>query len=264
MRPETARHPGWRTAAARLWALSCLAAGLALLLAPAPAFASGVRVHYEDAMEDVPATEASEAEIKAAFLLRFPDFIEWRRAVGDTLRIGVAGDDELLAALLRLAESHNRSPLAARRQIAVVPVSRPAVARQVEMLVLGAGVPEESSSILRATHAAGALSVGVWNEPRGGAIIRLFREGARVRFDISRAMAEEAGLRISSKLLNLAAGTPDGGFLRDSPAPEGAVPALRPPCWGSAALLDPLGRGAGARLGVPAPGDGEGRRRAWG
>lgn len=202
MRREPSRHVCRRAAGVLLLTLLWLAP--ALRLATTPAFASTVRLHYEDAFDDVQATEDNEVEIKAAFLLRFPDFVSWRQSPGDTLHIGVSGDDALLGMLSRLAEQENQSWLGAPHVLAVIPVSDQTAAQRCQILILGDGTALDSLPSLTEVHKAGTLTVGVWDEPRSDAVIRLFREGNRVRFDISQTLAKEAGLLISSKLLNLA------------------------------------------------------------
>lgn len=217
MRSGRLRNVGLCAATALRRPLLCLTA---LCVAAPLVFASDVRLHYEDAMEDVPATEASEKEIKAAFLLRFPDFVNWSKTLGDTLHIGVIGDDDLLAKLELLADQENRFQSGSRRFFEVRRVVGPADLAGCELLVLGEAVAAHSLSTVQAAHAAGVLTVGAWNEPRSGTIIRLYRDGSRVRFDISRSLAEEAGLRISSKLLNLAANSQTEGNLQESRVPS--------------------------------------------
>jgi hypothetical protein len=196
-----------------LLALSCLAIGLLLAFAAVAAAGSNstVRVQYEDTMDEVHATEATEVEIKAAFLLRFPDFVSWPITPVDTLYIGVSGDDALLEMLALLAEQENQLRLSAPYVVKVLRVTGPDSARRCQILVLGDVAAQDSLQTFIGTHPAGTLTVGVWGEPRDGAIIRLFRDGDRVRFDISQVLAKEAGLRISSKLLNLARPQSDGG-----------------------------------------------------
>jgi hypothetical protein len=175
-----------------LLALLCLAS------LAGPAHASKVKLYYEKN------PGASEMELKAAFLLKFPDFVDWRSPLGDTLRVGVAGDESLRVVLTRLADEQNRMGPGAVRMVSVFRVDSPEAARRCHILVLGESSPAGIDEVLRASHQAGALSVGIWKSPRGGAVIRLFREGNRVRFDVSQTLARDAGLRISSKLLNLA------------------------------------------------------------
>jgi len=207
MRRGPSRH-ACRHAAERLRrALPCLALGAALVLTLAgpltPAQASTVRIHYEEAVADRARPPAgTEAEIKAAFLLKFPDFVSWQPPLGDTLRVGVIGDDALLDALPRLADQE-RPATGAAHIVIVFRVAGPGDARRCHILVLGDAAGLDLTPILSAAHQAGALTVGDWNESREGAVIRIFREGDHVRFVISQPLAREAGLRISSKLLNL-------------------------------------------------------------
>lgn len=190
---------------------ACRRAAILLLLAPlclAPkphlATASTIHLQYEDAFDDVMATEETEAVVKSAFLLRFPDFINWRKSPGDTLHIGVAGDGPMLEVLTVLAEQENQAGLGAPHVIAVSQITSPEAALRCEILVIGNGAAPGALPPMLELHEAGTLTVGVWDEPRGGTVIHLFRKGNRVRFDISHSLAKEAGLMISSKLLNLA------------------------------------------------------------
>lgn len=186
-----------------------------------PAHASTVKLHYEDTFDDVRATKETAAEVKAAFLLRFPDFIRWEESLGDTLHIGVTGDSILLGMLERLVTQENKPGLGTPQVVAIKQVSDPSAARGCSILVLGESAPADFLQAMSAAPPAGILTVGVWDEPRGGAIIRLFRDGSRVRFDISRTLAKEAGLKISSKLLILA---------RETTSLES--PSLPPRTWG--------------------------------
>lgn len=195
------------SAAERRRVLPCLAPavalGLALAALLAPARASTVRIHYDETVADrARAPAGTEAEIKAAFLLKFPDFVSWQPPLRDTLRICVIGDDAVLEALPRLADPEGRTE-ETERVVIVLRAASPADAGRCHILVLGEDVGPVPTPFLNAAHRAGALTVGDWNQPREGAVIRIFREGDHVRFVISQPLAREAGLRISSKLLNL-------------------------------------------------------------
>lgn len=207
MRRGPSRHACRRAAERLRRALPCLALGAAFgltLAGPlAPAQASTVRVRYEETVADRSRAPAgTEAEIKAAFLLKFPDFVSWQPPLGDTLRIGVIGDDALLDALPRLADREQRAE-GTGRTVVISRVGSSKEAGRCHILVLGDAAGLDLTPILSAAHQAGALTVGDWNESREGAVIRIFREEDHVRFVISQPLAREAGLRISSKLLNL-------------------------------------------------------------
>lgn len=198
MRGARVRQTCRRAAILLSLALLCLVPELRL------AFASTIHLQYEDAFNDVLATEETEAVVKAAFLLRFPDFISWRKAPGDTLHIGVAGNGSMLATLTQLVDQENQAGFGAPHVMTVTQITTMETARQCEILVLGDGTDPQLAAALMDVHKTGTLTVGVWSKPQEGTIIRLFREGDRVRFDISQTLAKEAGLTISSKLLNLA------------------------------------------------------------
>ncbi len=202
MRRKPSRQLWQRAVGVLLLALLCLAA--TLRLAPLTAWASTINVHYEDTFDDVMATEETAAEVKAAFLLRFPDFVGWEHPLGDTLRIGVTGDSALASMLVRLADQENQSGLGSPYRLEVTEITEGTSSPRCDILVMGADVDSQRVATLVEAHNSGTLTVGVWNEPRGETIIRLYREGSRVRFAISQTLAKEAGLLISSKLLNLA------------------------------------------------------------
>jgi len=200
-----------RRAAGSLFLASlCLMPGLRMGIAPA--HASTVHVEYEDTFGDVEATDDNAIELKAAFLLRFLDFVDWEEPIGDSLCIGVNGEGRLLDVLRALAEFENQ-PGFGPPHIHVVHVADAEAAQRCHVLVLGASPATETLAPLLAGGRSGLLTVGVWDAPRPGAVIRLFREGNQVRFDISQTLAKEAGLHISSKLLNLASEQSSGLLL---------------------------------------------------
>ncbi len=138
-----------------LLALLCLASFVHIV--PPPAHASTINVHYEDRFDDVLATEDTAPEIKAAFLLRFPDFVSWKNAPGDTLRIGVSADSTLLEQLSRLAENENRSGLGAPRAIIVIGVTELEDVGRCDILVLGDRIPQDQAAFVAAAHQSGTL-----------------------------------------------------------------------------------------------------------
>jgi hypothetical protein len=189
--------------------LLCLALGAGIRW-DAPAHASTVRLRYEKTPDPTRADEATETEVKAAFLLKFPDFVNWATPTGDTLIVGVAGDAGLAEALRKLADEQNQATreglggAGPARRIVIRRVTSPTETRGCRILVLGDSPSPDLDAVLDAAHRAGVLTVGIWDQPREGAVIRLYREGKRVRFDVDQTLARDAGLRISSKLLNLA------------------------------------------------------------
>jgi hypothetical protein len=73
------------------------------------------------------------------------------------------------------------------------------------LLYLGAAAGREIDAMLAALRGAPVLTVG---ESPGaiqrGVMINLVMEGSRIRFDVNKEAADQAGLRISAPLLRLA------------------------------------------------------------
>ncbi len=151
-----------------------------------------------------------EADLKAAVLLKFADFITWPTPPGGTLRVGVFDDPELLASLSRLSsavedpDSEGGAVQTMRIRVLVFNVTSPEDVTGAHILVIGDKADVRVAEILRKANRSGVLTVGNWNEARPGAVVRIFRENRRVRFEINQSLAQQAGLKISSRLLNLA------------------------------------------------------------
>jgi YfiR/HmsC-like len=169
-----------------------LLALLALLAGALPVYA-----------QDAPVTEDS---VKAAFLYKFPAFVEWPANVlardDEPVVIGVAGAADVLAELNSIAGARKTGrPLVAR---AVRDASSLA---GVHVLFIGARERARSPDLIRAAQQAGVLVVTEWTGAlRQGSVINfLTTPEGRVRFEIDLEPAEKSGLRLSSRLLAVAA-----------------------------------------------------------
>lgn len=147
----------------------------------------------------------TEDSIKAAFLYKFPGFVDWPPNVlarpDDPVVIGVAGDEEVHAELVAIADA--RKP---GRPLVVKRIRDASSLGGVHVLFIGDRERGRAPELLRAAHAAGAISVTEWEGAlRLGSIINFVttRDG-RVRFEISLEPAEKSGLRLSSRLLAVA------------------------------------------------------------
>jgi hypothetical protein len=147
--------------------------------------------------------EAPEASVKAAFLYKFANYVEWPANAFATptapLVIGVAGADEIAGELERLApgRSVNAHPLVVRRVKEGEPV------RGVHILFIGRDLA--TAAALRAAQQQGALTVT--ESERGlemGSAINFVTAGERVGFEVSLDSAEKGGHRISSRMLSVA------------------------------------------------------------
>jgi len=151
-----------------------------------------------------PPPAASEAEVKAAFVLKFASFVEWPADAfarpDDPLVIGVAGDDEIAAGIEQLAAGRRMEgrPVVVRR----LPDAGPFTG--VHILLLG----RRSEARLRDLVAAAAGHVLVVTQQPGalrqGSVINFSTEGGRVRFSVSLASADARNLKLSARLLAVA------------------------------------------------------------
>jgi len=152
-----------------------------------------------------------EADIRAAFILKFPAFVTWSRALGDTLHIGVADGEELLAALSRLAEQHNATPAEALLPgippvVRVIALGHSRDLGLFHILVLAGAETSGVDGLVTRAHQAGVITIDSRPEPGAGTVIRLCRDANRIIFDVDLEAARAAGVKVSSRLLQLAHG----------------------------------------------------------
>jgi hypothetical protein len=140
---------------------------------------------------------SAEYRVKAGYLYNFLKFVEWPGESSGPLSICVAGRNPfggLLEELVR-GESVNGRRVEARTILEPDP--------DCSVLFVPEGAP--TTTYLRAARSLPTLTVGESPTfiPQGG-IARFYIEGPNIRFEISPPAAERAGLRISSRLLQLA------------------------------------------------------------
>ena len=148
-------------------------------------------------------TTPNEYRLKAAFLYRFPQFVEWPSAAwrdSSAVQICVVQPNPFgrdLEAIVR-GESLNGRPFSVKE------VAAPEALPGCHLLFVGAGSPA-AGGMLEAARGAAILTVGESERflDEGG-IIALRIVERRVRFDVNASAAQKAGLRISSQLLSLA------------------------------------------------------------
>ncbi|HUP29105.1 MAG TPA: YfiR family protein [Usitatibacter sp.] len=152
------------------------------------------------------AQQASEAAVKAAFLYKFPGYIEWPAESFPTTEtpfvIGVVGADEVAVELEKLVPGR---AIGARR-IAIRRLREGDSPRGVHILFIGRLDAAATRTLVRTAHAhLGTLTVT--ESERGlemGAAINFVAYEDRVAFEVSLDNAERTGLRISSRMLAVA------------------------------------------------------------
>jgi hypothetical protein len=157
--------------------------------------------HDVAAQAEVDAATA-ERRVKAAFLYRFVDYVEWPDAAFATaaapLVIGVAGDDRLADELARIVAGRSAGP----RPFSIRKLAGDAsgIAGVHVLFVAGDGARQPpvaaAAPVLTVASADDALDHGY--------TINFVRVDEHVRFDVSLVDAERRGLKLSSRLLAVA------------------------------------------------------------
>jgi hypothetical protein len=148
---------------------------------------------------------AKEYQVKAAFLYNFAKFVEWPpSSFADAvapLRICIFGQDPFGQSLHDII--NNRSINGRKLEVDRV-VDLPH-ARSCHILFIALSEKASVKQILEGLRGAGVLTVGDTKDFVGqGGMINFILEDDRVKFEVSPAAAERAGLKISSKLLSVA------------------------------------------------------------
>jgi len=167
-------------------AVACLLAGLACLSWP-----------------DSAKAQATEYQVKAAFLLNFTKFIEWPpSAFSDSsavFTICILGKDPFGRTLDDIVEGEAYSG----RKIVVRRLSQSPAPQVCQIAFIGASGKEAQRLVSGLDR--GPLIVG--DGPgflRDGGMIAFEIDNRRVRFNINAAAAENAGLKLSARLLTVA------------------------------------------------------------
>jgi hypothetical protein len=149
------------------------------------------------------AAASVDDEVKAAYLLRFTEFVQWPALPGDrpVLQICVLGRDPVQPVLERLTADYRVDG----REIEAVYLDRVEDASGCEVVFLPSTQSGRLAPLRAVLREEPVLIVG--NSPglaEAGAAINLFRDGPRLRFEINPDALDAAGLKASSRLLKLA------------------------------------------------------------
>ncbi len=147
----------------------------------------------------------AELQIKAAFLHKFATYVEGAGTAfseaGTPLVYGVAGSDGIYQYLAELvaAQGDAGRPAEVRR------VTTAADLEGLHVLFVGQGAAPDATPLLAQAVATSILTVTDMTGPQPpDSMINFFVADDRVRFDVALAPAEAAGLRLSSRLLQVA------------------------------------------------------------
>jgi len=149
------------------------------------------------------ADESLEYQVKAAFLLNFTKFVEWPAAAFEAadspIAICILGEDPFGTALDQIVAGE----VVSGRKLTIQRLKRAPAPKSCQVLFIGRAdkdVPKIPPGL-----GPGVLTVGDGESfIRDGGMIAFVLENRRVRFSINQSAAENAGLRLSSKLLSVA------------------------------------------------------------
>jgi hypothetical protein len=152
----------------------------------------------------------SEYDIKAGFLCNFGKFVDWPANSFDSpkapLVIGIYGDSPFHNDLSDVVRGH----MIGGRRVIVKSASFNTMDK-CQVLFICPSEGKKMSAILRKLDGVGVLTVTQNIDPfKSGVMINFTAVNGQVRFEINDAAARRAGLKISSKLLMLAARTSAG------------------------------------------------------
>lgn len=147
---------------------------------------------------------AGEYEVKAAFLVKFAEFVRWPAAAfadeSAPFVLCVAGEDPFGAAF----DSFTQGKVAGR-SLAVRPVDATApLPKSCHLLFIAGSEAPRLAGILGALGRTPVLTVSDLGDfAAAGGMIQLFFAGGKIRFEISQEAAESAGLKVDARLLKL-------------------------------------------------------------
>jgi hypothetical protein len=150
-------------------------------------------------------TEGAEYPLKLAFLYNFAKFVEWPsgsfRSPDGTLAICIVGHNPFSLDI----ENQLRSRPAGDHSVEFVVLKTTDALNACHIVFIPVTEKDQATRIVRSLTGASVLTVG---ESEGfavrGGIINFTVEEGNIRFEINRRAADRAGLKISSRLLNLA------------------------------------------------------------
>jgi len=151
--------------------------------------------------------QPTEYQLKAAFLFYFAMFVEWpQRAFADETSpfvIGVLGENPFQNDLTRTVQDKkiDEHPLLVRE------IRLPTEATNCHLLFISASEKKRLPEILESLKGTSVLTVSeVERFTEQGGMINFVLQGKKIRFQINKDAATASGLKVSSKLMNLAVG----------------------------------------------------------
>lgn len=144
-------------------------------------------------MEARAEAEATEYDLKAAFLCNFVQFVKWSGGASST--VGILGDDPFEGKLQK----------ALRGKLGIKRSRRPEDLKTCQIVFVSKSERGNVGAILSSLEGTNVLTVGDMDGfAKQGGVIGFTMDGDKVRFEINEGAARRAGLELSSRLLKLA------------------------------------------------------------
>ncbi len=141
--------------------------------------------------------------LKAAYIYNFAKFTRWSGSdggAGSSLHLCHIGEDPLAVELERLSGKR-----VGEKRLEIKRIAQAVVPGECQILYVGRSLQHGFQQYVTAQASTGVLTVSeISGFARAGGVIELFEEGERVRFLVNLDAAKQAGLLLSSRLLNLA------------------------------------------------------------
>ena len=141
-----------------------------------------------------------ERAVRAAFVFHLTQYVEWPNP-GNELIIGLVGEDRMAATLQKVVDGKESDG----RILRVVVSPTEEQLQQCSLVYFANGAQPKVRATLSKLKARNILTVGENEEfARDGGMIGLVRDADQIQIRINLQAAQAAGLKISSRLLNLA------------------------------------------------------------
>ena len=144
-------------------------------------------------------SENNEYNIKAMFVLNFMKYVEWpQEPNSDTFKIGVVGESNIYQALLSLVANRKENS-----KIKIYKVNTD-LNEEYQILIIARNENNRIESLSKKYQGKGTLIISEDCKNNNNASINLVNINNKIRFEINNIQAKLGGIKISSKLSEMA------------------------------------------------------------
>lgn len=144
-------------------------------------------------------SENNEYNIKAMFVLNFMKYVEWpQEPNSDTFKIGVVGESNIYQALLSLVANRKENS-----KIKIYKVNTD-LNEEYQILIIARNENNRIESLSKKYLGKGTLIISEECKNNNNASINLVNINNKIRFEINNIQAKLGGIKISSKLSEMA------------------------------------------------------------